>query len=104
MLGHILHDVLDGNVHRVFNDSLVKIADNILDHSKLLEELSSGFQNFMREHVLFTVNPQVWEAFLSRVEYLSQVAKASFLIQHLVGFREIFTIGSGSTRSFENFT
>jgi hypothetical protein len=64
MLGHVFHHVLDGNVDRVFNNSFVQIANDILDHSELLKQLPACLKDFMGKDILFTVNPEIREAFL----------------------------------------
>ena len=67
MFGHVLHDVLDGNVDGILDNPLVQVADNVLDHAELLEQFASGLEDFVREDVLFAVYPEVWESFLGRV-------------------------------------
>jgi hypothetical protein len=57
----------------------------------------------MGENIFFTINPEVWEAFLSGVKNLSQITKASFLVKNFVSFAELFSIVSGGTIRFENF-
>ena len=68
MLAHIFDDVLDGDVDSVFDDALIQVPDDVLDHSKLLEELSPCVKNFMREDVLLSIDPQIRESFLGRVQ------------------------------------
>ena len=74
MLAHVLYNVLYSDINGVFDDSLVKIANYVLNDAELLEEFAPGIEHLVREHVLLAVDPEVREAFLRRVENLSQVA------------------------------
>lgn len=47
MLAHVLNDVLYGDIDCVFNDSLVKIANDVLNDAELLEELAAGVQHLV---------------------------------------------------------
>ena len=65
MLSHVLDDILHGNVNGVFNNAFVKVPDDVLDHSELLEELSPCVKDLVRKDVLLTIDPQIRESFLS---------------------------------------
>ena len=65
MLSQVLDDILHCNVNGVFNDAFVKVPDDVLDHSELLEELSPRVQDLVRKDVLLTIDPQIRESFLS---------------------------------------
>ena len=56
----------------------------------------------MREDVLLTVDPEIGEAFLCRVENLGQVAQTAFLVEHFVGLGELFTVGARCAVSLEH--
>ena len=71
MLPHIFNNVLDCDVDRVFDDALVEVPNDVLDHSELLKQLAAGVEDLVGKDVLLTVDPQVGESFLSRVEYFS---------------------------------
>ena len=58
----------------------------------------------MGKDVLFTIDPKIGKSFLGWVEDLSQITKASFLIQDFVSFRKLLAVGAWSTISFEYFT
>ena len=70
VLGHLFHHVKNGDVHSIFDDALVETADDVLDHSELLKQLSASVKNLMTEDVLLTVDPQVRESFLGGVQNL----------------------------------
>ena len=86
MLAHIFDDVLDSDVDSVFDDALIQVPDDVLDHSELLEEFSPRVKNFMREDVLLSIDPQIRESFLGRVQNFRQITQTSFLVQHFVCF------------------
>lgn len=86
VLPHILDDVLNSNVNGVFNNALVQIPDDVLDHSELLEELPACVQDFMRKDILFAIDPQIGESFLSGIENFGKVAEASLLVEDFVSF------------------
>ena len=70
VLPHILNNVLNGDVNCVFNNALVEVPNDVLDHSELLEKLSPGVEDLVREDVLLAIDPEVGETFLRGVEYL----------------------------------
>ena len=55
----------------------------------------------MGENILLAIDPQIWESFLCRVKDLGEVAKASLLIEHLVGLAELLTISPCSAVRLE---
>ena len=57
----------------------------------------------MREHVLLTVDPEIGEAFLCRVENLGQVAQTAFLVEHFVGLAELLSVVASSAIGLEDF-
>ena len=65
MFSHIFNDVLHSDVDSVFDNALVQVSDDVLDHSELLEELSSCIKDLVRKDVLLTIDPEVRESFLS---------------------------------------
>jgi hypothetical protein len=67
MLRHLLHHVKNCNIHGIFNDTLVETTYDILDHSELLKQFSTGVEDLMTENVLFTVYPQIREPLLGGV-------------------------------------
>ena len=86
MLPHIFNYVLDCDVDGVLDNALVEVPDDVLNHSKLLEQLPSSVKDLVGEDVFLAVNPQVGESFLGRVEYLGQIAESAFLVKHFVCF------------------
>ena len=58
----------------------------------------------MGEDVLLSIDPQIREPFLSRVEDLSQVAEAALLVEYFVCLGKLFTVGTCGAVSFKNFT
>ena len=103
VLRHVLHDLLHRHVHRVLDDALVDVSNDRLDHPKLLEQLPPRVQNLLREHVLFSVHPQVGESFLRRVKDFGQVAETAFLIENLVCLGELLSVAARGTICLENF-
>ena len=57
----------------------------------------------MGEDVLLTVDPEVGETFLGRVENFGQVAKTAFLVEDFVGLRELLSVGAWCAVGFEDF-
>ena len=104
MLPHIFNYVLNCDVDGVLDDALVEVPDDVLDHSKLLEQLSASVKDLMGEDVLLAVDPKVGKSFLGRVKYLGQVAEAPLLVQHLVCFRKLLSVRSWSTVGLEDLT
>ena len=74
MFSHIFNDVLHSDVDSVFDNALVQVSDDVLDHSELLEELSPCIKDLVRKDVLLTIDPEVRESFLSWVKNLCQIA------------------------------
>ncbi len=72
--GALFNHVLHRDVRSVLNYALVQVTNNVLNDTELLEKLAPGVQHLVREHILFSVDPQVGKAFLSGVEDLGQVA------------------------------
>ena len=70
---HVFQHVLHGDVH-FLHDALVDISDDLLDHFELLKQFSSGFQHILRENILFAVDPEVGESFLSGIEDFCEIA------------------------------
>ena len=68
MLGHVVNDFLNRYVDIVFYDTLVNIPNDALNDAELLKQLATRIQNLLREHVLLTVDPEIRESLLSRVE------------------------------------
>ena len=65
--GHFLHNVLDGHFLAVFNDALVDAPYYFLNHLEAIEKLASRIEHLLRKNILFSIYPQVREAFLRRV-------------------------------------
>lgn len=86
------------------HDSVVNVPYYVLDDFELLKEFSSGLENILRENIFLSIDPQIWESFLSRVQNLSQVAQRSLFIQYLVSFTELLSVFPGGTKSLESFT
>lgn len=103
MSRHLLHHIHNRYVIRVFNYALIQGSDHILHHPKLVEQFATSLEHLMTEDVLLPVDPQVGEALLSRVQYLGQVAQSTLLVQYLVRFGKLITIGSGCTLCFKYF-
>ena len=99
---HILENILDCDVYLLHN-TLIDVSDDLLDHLELLEKFSSSFQNILGENIFFSIHPKVWKSFLSWVEDLSKVAKASLFVKHLVSFWELLSVLSWGTHSFKPF-
>jgi hypothetical protein len=87
----------------LLHDALVDVSYDLLNHLELLEQFASSFKNVLRENVFLTVYPEIGESFLSGVEDLSEVAKASLLVENFVGLRKLFSILSGGAHGFEPF-
>jgi len=92
MLGHVVNDFLNRYVDIVFYDALVNIPNDALDDAELLKQLATSVQNLLREHVLFTVDPEVRESLLSGVEDFSEVAQCTLFVEYFVSFGELFTV------------
>lgn len=103
MLGHVVDDLLDGDVDRVLDDSFIDVSDDALDHAELLEQLAPCVQHFLGEDVLLAVDPEVGEAFLGRVQDLREVAEAAFLVEHFVGFGELLPVTAVGAVGLEDF-
>lgn len=58
----------------------------------------------MGEYVLLSVNPQVWEAFLCRIENFCEVAEGPLFVQHLVCLGKLVSVGSLATRGLKHLT
>jgi hypothetical protein len=91
VLAHFVQHILHRNVH-LFHDSLVDVPDDLLNHLELLEKFSTSLQDILRENVFFPIHPQVRKSFLSRVQYLGQVAQGALLIENLIGFGELLSV------------
>ena len=103
MLSHVLNYLLNCDVHRVFYNSLIQVPNDVLYYTELLEELTASVKHFMGKDIFFAIDPQVRKTFLCRVQDLSQVAQTTFLVQHFVGLRELFTVVTRCTICFKNF-
>jgi hypothetical protein len=71
MFCHVINDLLDSDGCSVLNYTLVDGSDDTLDKTELLEEFTTCFEDFLREDIFLTVDPEIGETFLCRVEYLS---------------------------------
>ena len=100
---HLFHHVNDRYVVRVLNNSLVQGSDHILHHPKLVKQLATSLQHLVTKDVLLTIDPQVGESLLSRVQYFGQVAQSTLLVQHLVRFRKLVTVAPSCTLCLEYF-
>lgn len=103
MFRHFFHYVYDCQLVVVFDDSLVKSSDYILNNSELVEEFATRVQHLVRKHVLLAVHPQVREAFLRRVEDLCEVAEGAFFVQHFVRFAELVSVVTSLEIGLEHF-
>ena len=102
VLTHLIKDILDRNVD-FLHDSLINISNDLLNDFELLEQFPAGFEDILRENVLFTIDPQVREAFLGRVKDFCQVAERALLVQDFVCLGELLTILPGCTDCLESF-
>ena len=96
--------MLHGNVDGVFDDALVQIANDVLNDAELLEQFSAGIENFMREDVLLSINPQIGEAFLCGVKNLREIAKTSFFVKDFICLAKLLSVGASCAVRLENFT
>ena len=103
MLSHVLNYLLNCDIHCVFYNSLIEVPDYVLYYAELLEELAACIEHFMGEDIFLSIDPQVRESFLCRVEDLCKVAQTSLFIQYLVRLRELFTVVTCCTICFKNF-
>lgn len=103
MFSHVFYYLLDCDINSVFYDSFIDVSDDALNHSKLLKQLPACIKHFLRKDVLFSIYPQVREAFLSWIKNLSQVTKTAFLVQDFVSFGKLLPITSMRTVCFEYF-
>ena len=94
---------MNGDVY-FFHYTFVDVSYYLLDHLKLLEEFTSCFQNILRENILFSIYPKVWEALLGGVQDLRQVAKTTLLVKNFICFRKLFSVLSGGAHCFESLT
>ena len=65
MLVNVLNNGQHSDINRIFNDSLVQVPYDSLDHFELLEKLPTSIKHLVGKHVLFTIDPEIWESFLS---------------------------------------
>ena len=103
VLRHLINYVKNGDVYGILDDTLVETAYDVLDHSELLKQFSTGVEDLMTENVLFTVYPQIREPFLGGVQNLSQIAQTTLLIEHLVCLAELVAVVASGTVCLENF-
>jgi hypothetical protein len=68
-----------------------------------VEQLATSLEHLVTEDVLLPVDPQIREALLSRVQYLGQVAQSTLLVQYLVRFGKLVSVGSGCTLCLKYF-
>jgi len=54
---HVFNDVLHGDIDGVFDNALVKVADDTLDNAELLEKFAPCIQYLVGENILFTIDP-----------------------------------------------
>ena len=47
MLGHVIHNLLNGYVDIIFNYPLVYISNDALNDAELLEQLATGVEHFL---------------------------------------------------------
>jgi len=64
MFTHVFDDLLHGNIDGVFYDALVQIANDALDYTELLEQLSPCIEHLVGENIFFTIDPKVGKSFL----------------------------------------
>lgn len=102
VLAHLIEHVLYCNVH-LFHDPLVDVPNDLLNDLELLEKFAASLQDILRENVFFAIHPQVRESFLSRVQYLGQVAQGALLIKNLIGFGELLSVFPCCTDGLEAF-
>ena len=69
--------------------------------TKVVEKIPSSLYDLFREHIFFSVDPEVREGLLGRVQDLSQIAQLSFLVEHFVGVTEFLSILSILTFGFD---
>lgn len=67
MLCHLLHYVVDSDVLRFINDTLVQVSNCILNYFELLKQFAACIEHFMTKHILLAIDPEVREALLSRI-------------------------------------
>jgi len=100
VLAHLVEHVLHRDVD-LLHDPLIDVSYYLLDHLELLEQFATGLQDILGENVLFAVDPEVGESFLSGVEYLRQVAQGALLVEYLIGLRELLTVLPGGADGLE---
>lgn len=79
VLSHLVEHILYCDVD-LFHYSFIDVSNYLLDHLELLEQLATGLQDILREHVLLAIDPKVRESFLRGVKNLGQIAKGSFFV------------------------
>lgn len=80
---------------------MVCILDLVENLTKVVEKIPSSLYNLFREHIFFSVHPEVREGLLGRVQDLSQIAQLPFLVEHFVGVTEFLAILSILTFGFD---
>lgn len=102
MFRHVINNLLYSHIHIVFYDSLIYVSNHTLNYSELLEKFSAGIQDFLRENVLLSINPEVGEPLLCGIKDLREVAEGAFLVEYFVSFRKLFSIVSWGAACFVN--
>jgi hypothetical protein len=69
--------------------------------TKVVEQISPGLNDLFREHIFLSVDPEVRESLLGRVQYLRQIAQLPFLVEHFVSVTEFLAILAVLTFSFD---
>ena len=85
----------------VFIALVVYVSQNVLDLAKELEQLTSRLKDFSAEDVLFPIDSEVGEAFLSRVKDFREVAEVSFFVENSVCAGEVIPVSSCLCGDFE---
>lgn len=67
---HFLHNKYDCQLIRIFDYTFVKLSNHVLNNSELVEKFSASIKYLMRKDIFLTVDPQIWESLLCRVQYL----------------------------------
>jgi len=80
---------------------LVCILDLVEYLTKVVEQISPCLNDLFRQHIFLSVDPEVRESLLGRVQYLRQIAQLPFLVEHFVSVTEFLAILAVLTFSFD---
>lgn len=80
---------------------MVCILDLVKNLTKVVEKIPPSLNDLFREHIFLSVDPEVGEGLLGRVQYLCQIAQLSFLVEDFVGVTEFLAILSVLTFGFD---